>query len=139
MSGQFVLLSVCGSIAASLGGLVMSLIFTQDPSVTHKSTQGRQFTYRVEPQNDPRMGMNQVIIAVNGTMAPKVIAIALHSYAATEVLRSALAVIRCATYINNNSLCPKSSNDSTEAAMPSNVRYGSRVHRWVLPIVSRSV
>ena len=37
MGGQFVLLFVGGPIAVSLGGLVMSLIFTQDPSATHKS------------------------------------------------------------------------------------------------------
>jgi hypothetical protein len=62
--------------------------------------------------------MNQVIIAIDGTMATKVIAIALHNSVATEALRSALAVARCATYKNNNNLCPKSSKVSTEAAMP---------------------
>lgn len=62
--------------------------------------------------------MSQVIVAINGTIATKIVAIALHSSVATEVLRSALAVARCATYMNNNSLCLKSSKVSTEAAVP---------------------
>ena len=61
--------------------------------------------------------MNQVILAIDGTKVTKVIAIALHSSIATEALRSALAAVRCATYMNNTNLRPKSSKVSTEAAM----------------------
>jgi hypothetical protein len=72
--------------------------------------------------------MNQVIVAIGGMVATKIIAIALHSSVATEVLRSVLAVTRWVTYMNN-SLCPKSSKVSTEAAMPGmhDMRVGSIV------------
>lgn len=87
MSGQFILLAVGGSIAASFSGLIVSLIFTQDPSGTYKSMQERQFIYRFEPEKAPLIGMNQVIIAINGTIATKIIANALHSYATSELSR----------------------------------------------------
>jgi hypothetical protein len=38
--------------------------------------------------------MNQVIVAIDGMVATKIIAIVLHSSVATEVLRSVLAVAR---------------------------------------------
>lgn len=87
MSGQFILLAVGGPIAASFSGLTVSLIFTQDPSGTHKSMQERQFIYRFQPEKAPLIGMNQAIIAINGTTATKIIAIALHSYATSELSR----------------------------------------------------
>lgn len=87
MSGQVILLAVGGPIAASFSGSIVSLIFTQDPSGTYKSMQERQFIYRFEPEKAPLIGMNQVIIATNGTTATKIIAIALRSYATSELSR----------------------------------------------------
>jgi hypothetical protein len=87
MSGQFILLAVGGSIAASFSGLIVSLIFTRDPSGTHKSMQEQQFIYRFELEKAPMIGVNQLIIAINGTMATKIIAIALRSYATSELSR----------------------------------------------------
>jgi hypothetical protein len=87
MSGQFILLAVGGSIAASFGGLIVSLIFTQDPSGTYKSMQERHSFTDFNRKKAPLIGMDQVIIAINGTIATKIIAIALHSYATSELSR----------------------------------------------------